>query len=80
MDTYMVTLCDREGKDQRVLVRVPSSNTEDDVRDFILTPGLTSTDGRGVELDQPTVIGIRKLHIKRPPHRTAWKTLQKAAV
>ncbi|ASZ74680.1 hypothetical protein KHO57_gp224 [Mycobacterium phage Phabba] len=79
MDTYMVTLADREGKDQRVLVNVPSDNTEDDVREFILRPGLKATDGREVELAAPTVIGIRKLHIKRPPFRTVMQTLQKTS-
>ena len=78
MDTYMVTLADRDGKDQRVLVNVPSDNTEDDVREFILRPGLKATDGREVELTAPVVIGIRKLHIKRPV-KTSWQSMQKAS-
>lgn len=75
--TWMVTLADPTGRDQRVLVNVPSTDTEDDVREFILRPGVKATDGREVSLESPTVIGLRKLHIKRPPLRTVMQTLQK---
>lgn len=79
MDVYMVTLADRDGKDQRVLVKVPADNTEDDVREFILRPGLKAVDGREVTLESPRVIGIRKLAIKRPPYGGIMPTLEKAS-
>jgi hypothetical protein len=78
MDTYMVVLADREDHEQRVLVTVPSSNTEDDVREFIAQPGLTAVDGRCITLVDPVVVSVRKLHIKRPV-TTMWPRMQKAS-
>lgn len=76
MDTYLVTLADDEGRDRRVLVRVPSGDTEADVHAFITDPATRSTTGEAI--DQPSrVIGVRKLHIRRPV-RTNLAEIQKS--
>lgn len=77
MDTYMVTLADREGRDQRVLVSAPAGDTVEAIHDFITDPAVRGTKGEAVMPDA-RVIGIRKLHIKRPPTRTVMPTVQKA--
>ena len=65
MDTYMVTLADRDGRNQRVLVSAPAGNTPESIHDYITDPAVRGTKGETV-LPNSRVIGIRKLHIKRP--------------
>lgn len=79
MNTFMVTLADREGNDQRVLVTAPATDTEDDIRDYVLRPGITATDGRGISLVDPEVTHVQKLTINRPV-RTNFVDLMKAAI
>lgn len=77
---WLVSLADRTtGADQRVLVTAPSTDTEDDVREFVLRPHLTGTKGEKITLADPVVIGLRKLAIKRP-HATNLAAVTKAAV
>lgn len=81
MDIWMVSLADRvTGHDQRVLVTVPHTDTEEDVREFVLRPGLTGTKGETIALENPVVIGLRKLPIKRPLRNITMTQVEKAAV
>lgn len=77
MNTYMVTLADPTGRDQRVLVRAPKDNTEADVVAYILDPATRSTKGESV-IPGARVIGIRKLSV-RPPHGTVMPEMTKAS-
>lgn len=79
METYMVTLADHEGRDQRVIVCAPSGDSIEDIHDFILDPTVRGTKGEAV-LPNARVIGIRKLHIKRPVRGTVMPTVTKASV
>lgn len=64
---WLVSLADRAtGTDQRVLATVPSTDTEEDVRNFILRPGLTGTKGEVITLADPVIIGLHRLTLKRP--------------
>lgn len=76
MDTYMVTLADAEGRDQRVLVSAPSGDTAQDIHTFITDPATRSTKGESV-MANSRVIGIRKLHIKRPVLGTMMPEMRK---
>ena len=79
MDTYMVTLCDREGRDQRVIVSAPEGDTPEDIANFFLDPATRGTKGETV-LPNARVIGVRKLRIKRPMRGTVMPIVTKAAV
>lgn len=79
MDTYMVTLADRTGRDQRVIVSAPEGDTPEDIARFILDPATRGTKGETV-LPDARVIGIRKLHIKRPVRGTVMPIVTKATV
>jgi len=77
---WLVTLADRYTKaDQRVLVTAPPTDTEKDVCDFVLRPDVTGTKGETITLENPVVIGARKLAIKRP-HATNLTAVTKAGV
>lgn len=81
MDTYMVTLTDRHTHlEQRILVSAPGDDTEEDVREFVLRPGLTGTNGEIISLADPVVTGIRKLHIKRPVRNVTFTQVSKAVI
>lgn len=72
MDTYMVTLADREtGQDQRILVR---TNNPDNMQEWI---DAKSGDFQPpLKFASPRVIGVRKLPMKRP-HKTVLTTAVK---
>jgi hypothetical protein len=76
MNTFMVTLCDAEGRDQRVLVSAPSGDTPEDIHTFITDPATRGTKGESVIVNA-RVIGIRKLHIKRPVLGTTMPEMRK---
>lgn len=76
MDTYMVTLADQDGRDQRVIVRAPKGDSPEAIHDFILDPAARGTKGETV-LANARVIGIRKLHIKRPVRGTVMTEMDK---
>lgn len=78
MDTWMVTLTDPDGNCQRVQVRAPAADTEDDIREFILRPDVIGTKGEKITLEKPHVIGLRKLRVTRP-HNTVMPAINKAA-
>lgn len=70
MNTYLVTLADREtGKDQRILVQSQSS---DDMQEFINSDQVRPT----LNLASPVVIAIHQLRVRRP-FRTVLTTVQK---
>jgi hypothetical protein len=77
MNTYMVTVADPSGRDQRVFVQAPVHDTEDDIARFILDPATRGTKGEQI-LPDARVIGIRKLAIKRPIHGTVIPEMRKA--
>lgn len=79
METWMVTLAAPDGKDQRVLVSAPAGDTEDDVREYVLRPDITGTKGERITLESPTVIGMRKLAVRRP-HITVLPEVHKTTV
>lgn len=77
MDTYMVTLADRQtGREQRL--QVQASRT-DDMQEWIDSHPV-GVRGESIHLDEPVVIGIRKLHIKRPLRGTLMADIPKVAV
>lgn len=77
MDTFMVTLSDRDGRDSRVLVTAPSTDTEDQVAEYISQPGITGTRGETIPGGM-RVLGVRRLRVSHPVRHTAWTTLAKA--
>lgn len=78
MNTFMVTLCNTEGKDQRIVVQAPATDTVEDISAYVLNPATRGTKGETVMADS-RVIGIRQLHIKRPV-RTVMPEMHKTAV
>lgn len=72
MNTYLVTLADRvTGKDQRILVQSKSS---DDMQDFIESDQVKPT----LSLEEPVVIAIHQLRVKRPPLHTVMPMVLRA--
>lgn len=75
MDTFMVTLADRDALakgqlvNQRILVR---AQTSDNMQQFV--DGLTD-----LQISNPVVTGVRKLAISHPP-KTVLHTSVKAVV
>jgi hypothetical protein len=69
MHTYLVQLADRQtGKDQRILVL---ANSPDNMQEFVSTlPDL--------KVENPIVIAIHKLAIKRPLPRTNMRQAVKS--
>lgn len=64
MNTYLVTLADRRtGKQQRILVQ---STTEEGMEGFVNSPEVLPT----LELDDPMVMAIHRLRVKRPARGT----------
>ena len=69
MNTYLVTLADREtGKDQRILVR---SWNDDNMQKFVDSDEVRST----LLLENPVVIAVHQLRIKRPLPKTTMSSL-----
>jgi hypothetical protein len=69
MNTYLVTLADRStGKQQRILVQ---SRTDEGMEEFIRSPEVLPT----LELDDPVVIAIHQLRVKRPIRGTVLSSL-----
>lgn len=69
MNTYLVTLADRKtGKDQRILVQ-----SEDDTKmqEFVESDKVRPT----LLVDDPVVIAIHQLRIKRPLPKTTMPVL-----
>lgn len=69
MNTYLVTLVDGStGKYQRILVQ---SRAEDGMQDFVLSDEVLPTLG----LDEPVVVAVHLLRIKRPVRGTLMRSL-----
>jgi hypothetical protein len=69
MNTFLVTLADRNtGQDQRILVQ--SANSEN-MQEFVDSAEVRPT----LRLDEPVVIAIHQLRVKRPPNRTVLTSL-----
>lgn len=69
MNTYLVTLADRStGKDQRILVQ---STTDEGMEEFINSPAVLPT----LDVEEPVVIAIHKLRVKRPARGTVIPSL-----
>ena len=69
MNTYLVTLADRNtGKQQRILVQ---STTDEGMEEFVNSDGVLPT----LELDEPAVVAIHRLRVKRPARGTVLPSL-----
>lgn len=69
MNTYLVTLADRNtGEDQRILVQ---SKTDENMQEFVESDKVRPT----LQLQDPVVIAIHQLRIKRPPAQTVMPSL-----
>jgi hypothetical protein len=69
MNTYLVTLADRStGKHQRILVQ---STTDVGMQEFVDSPEVRGT----LTVDDPTVIAVHRLRVKRPVRGTNLTSL-----
>ena len=69
MNTYLVTLADREtGEDQRILVR---SRNDNDMQEFVDSDEVRKT----LLLENPVVIAVHQLRIKRQLPKTTLPSL-----
>ena len=69
MNTYLVSLASRAtGEDQRILVQ---SVTSDDMQEFVESERVRPA----LRFDDPVVIAISLLRIKRPVRRTTMTSL-----
>jgi hypothetical protein len=69
MNTYLVTLADRNtGEQQRILVQ---SRTDDGMQDFIDSPEVKPT----LDVDDALIIAIHQLRVKRPARGTVLTSL-----
>lgn len=64
MDTYMVTLANADGEDQRVLVT--DKNPDRDWQEWVDT----ATFNPPLRIANPRVMGVHKLRVKHTPHNT----------
>jgi hypothetical protein len=76
MDTYLVSLADRDtGQEQRIVVRAENVT---DMQEWVDSRPV-GIQGETITLVTPIVIGVRQLHIKRTP-KTNFATMNKVAV